>query len=433
MQKSAKYVMQNYKRINEEYLEWNLTSLYSIDENVWRPIETVRLCARDISDKFIEIARNYYDVLVSNEPYADTDSKALQNCIDAIEKMSEPVFSGWSFVSLEQRIEKLSNGISLLPFVKSDEYHRIFLRFIYLPESFSAEAMVRQKKKMIQKLEGVSGQVEPFAVDYLKNHYILSDSDKDDDIVITVNLTVCEEEKKYLHNEMFDVIAHELQHIIEQYVFSDDSCLKRKKNTIAIDFVNDNRFENFRYRNEVYNLLNLIIPTEIRARLTQLVSILDIVAQNKPEDYIREVKFRYNQYRDFSKAVMYTEIIQSVTHINSYVRRVKALRRYIDTKDDKMKILAVVALYMLTHNFVMINDDSVLKELERYVFGDKTASNNIIYLLRQCLDKIENILDDYIRDVDDTISEYKVYFLPLINNINEHLSFRTLYRSMSLI
>ena len=127
------------------------------------------------------------------------------------------IYTGWQFVSLEDRIEQHKLDNDLMPFTKdasnSLNFHKIFIQI--------TDNNVESTGVLTRNVE----------VEDAADEYIIVNKNSSDNIIISMNvrfLTLPILRGKDGQINQFAVIAaiaHELQHIVDMYVFRDKNLL----------------------------------------------------------------------------------------------------------------------------------------------------------------------------------------------------------------
>lgn len=288
----------------------------SILPRLFKPLDSISICADEIFEKLKNIIHNIFNELVSGDSLPNPSSSLMKMMSDA----SNQIYSGWQFVSLEDRIEKFGEGVELLPFMKDIsgelKYHKIFL---HINKNEKENAKVYQRKMDVEEIaEGA------LTVDFSR-----------DDIVIGINAgflfncsDILGEDGSVNDYLIIAAIAHELQHITEMYAFRNNN-LQNSKGYSLFNDVKKNIFgikdENW-FRNICMFAYGLSV-VEIRARYTQLRKFLTMVGNKCPDGMLLQLKERFEYFRSlyknmedgYSKAktmsLFVNENVNNITHM----------------------------------------------------------------------------------------------------------------------
>jgi len=299
-----------------------------------------------------------------------------------------------------------NNNDYLPPFINiADESeakcHPIYITYAYSEENFYMQAKLRDDSdiyedcnpRMIEPMLEERATVNTFfelyqeinenesykdirKPEYIRKAYI-SDRMSNDKIIITINLNMFVEDDGHFSMYPDDILnfaavmAHELQHIVEQYIFARHNCLSGIRNRITLDVNKENEFE--KIKNQLYFksaclLINLISPAEIRARLTQLDYYMKTLCKNVPEEFIDEIYSQYIlcKYENGSdvvdnliETVFKNGNIRNITRFQSLRNIINNIKTYkihqereLNNGSTMLYSLLIVLYYLVNHKFI---------------------------------------------------------------------------------
>lgn len=403
-----------------------------LNESIWRSIGTLSVCAEGIAKFAGPIAYQYYlDTMIFDEDASLQEEPSPETIRDAnrlMNKMSQPVYTGWQFTSIEDRIEVLKKyGRSLAPFIKDDsgheKYHKIFCKFDKCFDEFKAKASLRDFQKrdidddsIFQENDDID---ETTSVEEVLAEKYLTTENKSgsDDIVIIINVDIFMETNMWNlrpgnnFNSILlkNVIAHELQHVVEQYIFRSHNALSSKPNQFFSDLSSSYILTklNEKLQNRLFNIAYMISPEERRARLTQLDVFLESVCDKKPANIMKSILLNYksenhafkgkSSKENFMTALVRTETIIDITKMNTFTA--------VISRSTPDMLYLILGFFMEKHLIIkgssMTESELILKLNNNYVLTN--ADRTFISKVRQ---KIEDIYETYAGDVNDTIYNY---------------------------
>ena len=262
---------QPWKASSSEELDFlfEIPRLYeqNIVSGLFKPLHSIDICAKMIYDEHLYKILLDFSLSFSEKSMEETLSKY------------KFVYTGWQFVSLEDRIKYHKDGIDYMPFMNASEqklpFHKIYISFERLEGEYVAAARTRH----------------PFDVsEDIAERFMKVDWNSSDDIIIYINPDFLRSEKDIIlddtnRNYIIAAIAHELQHIVDMYVFRNfDAMLKQKGNSLYYA-VRENIFginKNTYVWDYITTISYVLTIMETRARYTQLRSFLNALANRCP-------------------------------------------------------------------------------------------------------------------------------------------------------
>lgn len=429
-----------------DYIE-QMKKLY-LTESIWHSIGTLFVCAGEISSFAGPIAYRYFleTTLLDDEAsrQGEPSPETMRNALRMMNMMNQSIYTGWQFTSIEDRIDALkSSNKSLHPFMKDDSnragFHRIFCKFSKQYDEFKALATEREFMRrdtmddddIYQEPEWIDETTD--IEDVLTEKYISVEAkDGSDDIVIVINVDIFSDTNmghpkngsNYNAILLKNIIAHELQHITEQFIFRNHNALKSKPNQFYADVSSSHliSFIDERLQQKALSLAYMLSPEERRARLTQLYVYLGTICDRQPADVLKAIWLNYKSEssafpgkpvkENFMMAVSRTETIIDITKMNTFTSVVSTVK-----KQDKLCMF--IGYFMEMHLLIKgseITEDKLKEKLKKLYVPDSEDRN----FIKKISKRIDEIYETYASDVNDTIYSYLERLMKLFEkNLSE--------------
>lgn len=227
---------------------------------------------------------------------------------------------------------------------------------------------------------------------------------KDDDsfgtIIIFINMYkylrgIYDINNSNIYSLLVSSIAHELQHAFDMYILPHCNPLDTNKRAgIMLDFEDDV----FGLKNKqdfmlVSQLLYMMAPEEVNARLAELKMVLKILSENKElanamfYEIFMDRKSRFKtvsqDYTILESALMRdvadNKVLQVVTRVDLFYNTIKQLLVYkVDSPLHYNAIILIIGYYMYRHNLIKMPENKTQKSIIRKYLSDADRLKKII-------------------------------------------------------
>ena len=227
---------------------------------------------------------------------------------------------------------------------------------------------------------------------------------KDDDsfgtIIIFINMYkylrgIYDINNSNIYSLLVSSIAHELQHAFDMYILPHCNPLDTNKRAgIMLDFGDDV----FGLKNKqdfmlVSQLLYMMAPEEVNARLAELKMVLKILSENNEltnamfyETFMdRKSRFKTvsQDYTILESALMRdvadNKVLQVVTRVDLFYNTIKQLLIYkVDYPLHYNAIILIIGYYMYKHNLIKMPENKTQKSIIRKYLSDAERLKKII-------------------------------------------------------
>ena len=390
-----------------------------IISGLFRPIKSLDVCASSIYDDILKKVMDFlYFAIAFNE------QQSIKKKIQQLGTM----YTGWQFVSLEDRIEQHKLGNDLMPFTKdtsnSLNFHKIFIQI--------TDNNVETTGVLTRHVE-----VEDMADDY-----ITVNKNSSDNIIISINvrfltLPILRGEDGQINQfVVIAALAHELQHIVDMYIFKDKNLLSSHKTQKFYNEVKNNVFNTNQTLFDIaLTLAYILCMSESRARYTQLYKLFDMLSNDCPDSVKSELKMIYLTMRDKlandpdkdskakTSAIMTIEQVEQITSI-AYIGSLFVLSETDLNNENICNIFSVLGYHLCKFGYIKDEDvceyfdyDTVLD----IISGDEKAEIDKVQVIRDFL--LTNAFEPYKMNVYNICAEYsdKIFEQISIDDLNENV------------
>lgn len=366
-------------------------------------------------------------------------------------------YSGWSFVSREDRRQK---GEWLNPFIKIGEsesrYHKIYVK---VSSSFDRASAAKTVKR--EDVEAYLKNNDEYAIEKLKEMYLKHKSVSGDSVCIIISYKIFVEECisgfDYVPHELLfrSLFAHELRHVMEEYSLSFANPLYSipKQHILILARRERDAFKNVIHNNFEFNNAEVILynctGSEQRAMLTAAENVLrDICAGNVPEKEKEQLAFLYEmRLKDdervfISKEEIMTDVLLHYPEIEQHLRitQIEKMMDKIRSNPFNSSNVTIILLCGYFFNKVkMIDDEEVSTELNfrncRKLISQNEFNTKEKRLILRVLDLVDSILKEFKEDAIEMIGRYsmKIANICCSNELRESLKSVSRYRLRLLI
>lgn len=207
------------------------------------------------------------------------------------------------------------------------------------------------------------------------------------------------------YDERIDIfealIAHEMRHVVEQYILEDTNTMESDKNTLHKDYIMNNVFKDFLYNNvtngkEVYeyskDLSYCISEEEQRGRIQATWNLCKKVSKNN--FFYAQLTSSYNATKSFSItnndlksllkdnfrskiiAVLRTYPFKYVHMLPKFTKLVLELRNSVRLYNKTKNCVLIIGYYLMKHNYIRTVDKETLKKM-RIFFCEENVKKKL--------------------------------------------------------
>lgn len=255
--------------------------------SVFNPLRCIEICADSIyNNKLKNVFAKLYGAYATGN--GERIKEICANC--------GLFYSGWQFVSLEDRIEEYKKGNDYTPFVNDEtqklNFHKIFISIEYTTETFHT---------------AVQNRTVDISPEEIAEKYIDIKRNSSDSVIMVINADFIKEAaltddygtlRKY---SIIAAIAHELQHVVDMFIFRNYNVLKTQRSDALFNAIKENIFgldiKSVEYKS-ILKLSYSLSMSETRARYTQLNKLLKLYSERCPSAIKNQLIGIYGNFKN---------------------------------------------------------------------------------------------------------------------------------------